>query len=154
MAATEPPTAAAEVSVSRRYRFSASHRLHSRSLSDAENQRVYGKCNHPFGHGHDYVLDVTVRGPLDARSGRVIGVPLLDEYIRRQVTSVYEWKYLNVDLPEWRDAAPTAEHIAKDIAARLEHRWPAEFSSRGVHLAAVRLEETRRNTVEIRYEDQ
>jgi len=71
--------------VTRRYRFAASHRLHSDGFSDDENRKLYGKCSNPFGHGHDYVLDVTATGPVNAASGQVVHVPTLDRLVTEQV---------------------------------------------------------------------
>ena len=68
--------------LTRRYRFSASHRLHSSQLSEAENDVTYGKCNHPYGHGHNYLLEVTVRGAVDSVTGRVADLPSLDEFVQ------------------------------------------------------------------------
>jgi len=67
--------------LTRRYKFCASHRLHAAGLSDEENRAVYGKCNNPYGHGHDYVLEVCVKGPLDAETGRVVDVAVLDQLV-------------------------------------------------------------------------
>ena len=70
--------------VTRRYEFAASHRLNSDQLSAEENRRLYGKCNNPYGHGHNYVVEVSVRGPLDAATGRAVDIALLDELVRRR----------------------------------------------------------------------
>jgi len=69
--------------VTRRYEFAASHRLHSTELSEAENQKIYGKCNNPYGHGHNYVIEVTARGPLDPDTGRAVDIARLDELVRK-----------------------------------------------------------------------
>ncbi|MBV9084757.1 MAG: 6-carboxytetrahydropterin synthase, partial [Acidobacteriaceae bacterium] len=71
--------------LTRRYRFSASHRLHSQQLSEAENARLYGKCNNPFGHGHDYILEVTVAGPVDEVTGRIVPLHALDALVKHKV---------------------------------------------------------------------
>jgi hypothetical protein len=71
--------------VTRRYEFAASHRLHAAGLSEEENRRLYGKCNHPYGHGHNYVVEVSARGPADGATGRAVDTALLDEMVARQV---------------------------------------------------------------------
>ena len=74
------------IHLARRYRFSASHRLHSPALSEERNREVYGKCNHPFGHGHNYVLEVAVRGPVDSEIGRMVSVEELDRLLSERLT--------------------------------------------------------------------
>ena len=71
--------------VTRRYEFAASHRLHSSELSEEDNRQLYGKCNNPYGHGHNYVVEVSVRGPLDGATGRAVDIGVLDELVRREV---------------------------------------------------------------------
>jgi len=71
--------------VTRRYKFAASHRLHSSELSEPENHELYGKCNNPYGHGHDYVLEVSVAGPLDSISGQVVNILALDRLVNEQI---------------------------------------------------------------------
>jgi 6-pyruvoyltetrahydropterin/6-carboxytetrahydropterin synthase len=133
--------------VTRRYKFSASHRLHSQSLSERDNAELYGKCNNPFGHGHDYGLEVTVRGPLDS-SGRVVDVRTLDELVRAEVLSALEDRNMNVELPEFSsgECVPTTENLTLAIRDRLERAWPLP----GVELARVHLRETRKNKFETR----
>lgn len=133
--------------LTRRYRFSASHRLHAGRLSDAENQALYGKCNNPYGHGHDYVLEVTVRGPVDSVSGRVARVEDLDQLVRSEVLEPFDRANLNRQLPTGR--VPTTEHVAEEILSRLRRRWPELFGASGPSLDRIRLYETRRNIFEI-----
>jgi 6-pyruvoyltetrahydropterin/6-carboxytetrahydropterin synthase len=135
--------------LTRRYRFSASHRLHADALSEAENAAAYGKCNHPFGHGHDYVLDVTVRGAVDARTGRVVDLEQLDGLVQDCVLRDFEHRYLNEETAEFRELVPTSENVARVIAARLTAHWDARMSG-GARLDIVRLEETKRNRFELR----
>jgi 6-pyruvoyltetrahydropterin/6-carboxytetrahydropterin synthase len=71
--------------VTRRYRFAASHRLHSAAFTEQQNRELYGKCNNPYGHGHDYVLDVTATGPVQAGSGQVVHIPTLDRLVSERV---------------------------------------------------------------------
>src|SRR5712691_7745223 len=108
--------------LTRRYRFSASHRLDTPALTVEENRRVYGKCNNPYGHGHDYVLDITVEGPLDA-SGQVLDRRALDALVAREVIGRLDHKNLNVDVPELAGAVPTTENLASAIRQTLVKSW-------------------------------
>src|SRR5437588_10012974 len=98
------------MSVTRRYLFSASHRLHLSDLSEAENEQLYGKCNNPFGHGHNYVLDVTADGPADPVTGQIVMRHELDRLVREQVLNVFEYKNLNLDLQQFQNSVPTTEN--------------------------------------------
>lgn len=134
--------------VTRRYKFSASHRLHSPSLSEAENAGVYGKCNNPYGHGHDYVLHVSVRGEVDEATGRVLSPGLLDEFVRSEVLAVLDHKDMNRDVAEFAGLVPTTENLAVVVNGRLRSKWDKQFPEAA--LESVRLEETRRNYFELR----
>jgi 6-pyruvoyltetrahydropterin/6-carboxytetrahydropterin synthase len=138
------------MTLTRRYRFSASHRLNSKRLSDAENDRVYGKCNNPFGHGHDYVLYVSVRGPLDDATGRVVDLDTLDGLVARSVIEPLEHRNLNVEVEVFRDVVPTTENLAVEIRRRLEQAWPEMFAGSSTELDRIRIEETKRNYIELR----
>src|SRR6266446_8240991 len=96
-----------------RYRFSASHRLDTPALSLEENRELYGKCNNPYGHGHDYVLDVSVTGPLDAASGQVVNIQVLDRLVGEQILRDFDHKYMNADVPEFGNVVPTSENIIR-----------------------------------------
>src|SRR3982074_2325533 len=98
--------------LTRRYKFSASHRLHSPSLTERENAELYRKCNNQFGHGHNYILEVAVRGPVDAQSGRVVNIGELDEYVERQVIRHLDHKDMNRDVPEFQDLVATTENLS------------------------------------------
>jgi 6-pyruvoyltetrahydropterin/6-carboxytetrahydropterin synthase len=126
--------------LTRRYRFAASHRLHTPALSEEENRKLYGKCNNPFGHGHDYLLDVTVEGSPD-QSGQLANRTCLDDLVRDRVLSQLDHKNLNEDRPEFRADVPTTENLAMRVRTLLERDWnlPARLS-------AVRISETERNT--------
>jgi 6-pyruvoyltetrahydropterin/6-carboxytetrahydropterin synthase len=127
--------------LTRRYRFPASHRLHLDDASEAENQRVYGKCNNPHGHGHNYALEVTVSGPIDARTGMVCDLVALDTYVNREVVERFDHANLNA-LTEFADRVPTTENLCIEIYERLKRFQPAT-------LEKVRLEETKKNSFEI-----
>lgn len=132
------------IALTRRYRFPAAHVLRSDRFSEEENRRIYGKCAHPSGHGHDYGLEVTVTGPLDPRTGAIVPVAELDALVQERVLDRLGHRMLNED-PWFRDAVPTAEHIAlavrEELAAALAERG-------GARVARVRLHETRRNAFE------
>jgi 6-pyruvoyltetrahydropterin/6-carboxytetrahydropterin synthase len=134
--------------LTRRYRFSASHRLHSPGLSAEENAEAYGKCNNPRGHGHDYVLEVSVRGPLDPRSARVVNVPELDRLVEREVLSRLRHRDLNSEAPELAGAPTTTENLAIAIRANLARYWKQVFPGGLPALERIRIHETRRNVFE------
>ncbi len=135
-----------QVYLSRRASFCAAHRLHSTHLTDEENRELFGKCNHPNGHGHNYVIEVLVRGEVDERSGIVMNLATLKELIEQHVLADYDHRNLNIDVPEFRDVNPTAENIAIAIWKRLEPALPDGL------LYEVRLHETENNVVVYRGE--
>ena len=137
------------MTLTRRYRFSASHRLHSAELSEPENARLYGKCNNPFGHGHDYVLEVSVKGPLDDETGRIVDLETLDGLVRSEILDQFEHKNLNTDVPAFASAVPTTENVILEVRRRLAGGWTRAFPGGGPSLAKVRIEETKRNTFEL-----
>jgi len=136
-------------SLTRRYRFSASHRLHSAELSEAENARVYGKCNNPFGHGHDYVLEVTVGGPVHPLTGLIVSVHALDDFIERHVLRLFANRNLNLDVAQFAALVPTTENIALVIADLIQRHWHDRFGSVPAGLRRVHIQETDRNGFEI-----
>ncbi len=127
--------------LTRRYLFSASHRLHSPAMSDAENVTTYGKCNNPHGHGHNYALEVTVIGPVDATTGMVCNLVDLDHCVDREVLSRYQLENLNTK-QEFVVTVPTTENLCIEIFERLQRGFPH------AHLDKVRLEETMMNSFE------
>lgn len=134
--------------MTRRYKFSASHRLHSTQLTEEENRAVYGKCNNPFGHGHDYVLEVSAAGPVDERTGLVVNVERLDRLVQERVLRDFHMKNLNHCPADFIERVPTTENLAAVIDRRLREAWGAEFGSEP-RLDRIRVEETRRNVFEI-----
>jgi 6-pyruvoyltetrahydropterin/6-carboxytetrahydropterin synthase len=131
--------------LSRRYRFSASHRLHSEQMSDAGNRAIYGKCNNPYGHGHNYVLEVTVSGQVD-ENGMVCNLVDLDGCVQREVVSRFDIENLNMR-PEFADSAPTTENLCIIIFDLLNQDiLKRKFTP--AHLERVRLEETMMNSFE------
>ena len=134
------------ISLTRRYRFSASHRLHVASLSEAENNALFGKCNNPFGHGHDYVLSVTVAGEADSQTGLILPVAELDELVEANVLTLVSHRNLNLDVPQLREVVPTTENVALFIADLLEQVRPPESPAR---LVRAHVQETDRNGFEV-----
>src|SRR5512147_1861290 len=104
--------------LTRRYRFPASHRLHSAALSESENRAVYGKCNYPHGHGHDYRLSVTVCGQVDGRTGMVCNLADLDGFVQSAVLARFDHQNLNT-LPEFEGKIPTTELLCMEIESIL-----------------------------------
>lgn len=127
--------------LSRRYLFSASHRLHSAGMTDEENQRIYGKCNNPYGHGHNYIVQVTVSGPVDERTGMVCNLTDLDGFVEREVLHRYDHENLNL-LPEFAREIPTTENLCIHIYEILRRGFTH------AHLERVRIEETMMNAFE------
>lgn len=137
------------IEVTRRYDFSASHRLHSDVLSEEENTALFGKCNNPFGHGHNYEVFVTTRGPVNTKTGLVCEPGLLDALVKRHVLDAYRFKNMNTDVPEFSATVPTTENVAVAIAERLQSNWTEAFPSGSPQLCKVRIRETDRNIFEL-----
>jgi 6-pyruvoyltetrahydropterin/6-carboxytetrahydropterin synthase len=125
----------------RRYTLSASHRLHSDSLSDEENRAAYGKCNNPHGHGHNYVVEVLVGGTLDAETGMVLNMKDLDELVSGQVIDRFDHTNLNLD-PLFVNRVPTTENLCRAVFELLDG------SVGPAMLERVRVEETENNFFE------
>lgn len=134
-----------KVSLSRRYRFAASHRLHNPKLSAAENQRIYGKCNSLHGHGHNYVVQATFTGSVDSATGMIANLDELDPFVEREVIEAFDCKYLNEEVAEFQNRVPTTENLAREIFRRLS-------VFRAAKLERVRIEETSKNSFEFRGE--
>jgi 6-pyruvoyltetrahydropterin/6-carboxytetrahydropterin synthase len=137
------------IEVTRKYRFAASHRLHAPQLGAEENRDLYGKCNNPFGHGHNYEIAVTVRGPVDARSGSAVDLQLLDGLVRREVLAPFDHRNLNEEVEAFRAAVPTSENLGREVVRRLKRNWPAVFPVDGPRLERVAIAETSRNAFEV-----
>ena len=124
------------VYLTRRAEFSASHFYHNPKLSPEENRRIFGKCNNPHGHGHNYTLEVTVAGEVDTRSGFVIDLKDLKDIVTREVLDGMDHRHLNEEVPEFHDRIPTTENLAIAIWNRLVGKL------RGAKLYRVRVYET------------
>src|SRR5207249_8953101 len=120
MSSRQAMSNALKIELGRRYRFSASHRLHSPHLSEEENCRVFGKCNNPYGHGHNYVLEVSMAGDVDPATGMIANLADLDAFVERQVLEELDHKSLNQDVPAFREKVPTTENLCIEIYQRLK----------------------------------
>jgi 6-pyruvoyltetrahydropterin/6-carboxytetrahydropterin synthase len=136
--------------VTRRYKFAASHRLHSARYSEEENRELYGKCTNPYGHGHDYALSVTVTGPLDAVSGQVVNIAVLDRLVEQHILRDFDHRYLNADVGEFQELIPTSENIIGVMENRLKAHWASAFQGEWPKLENIGLRETRRNVFQLR----
>jgi 6-pyruvoyltetrahydropterin/6-carboxytetrahydropterin synthase len=137
------------IRLTRRYQFSASHRLHSSALSEPENDRIYGKCNNPYGHGHNYEVEITVTGPIDPETGRVVDLADLDALVQDQVVARFDHRNLNEEIMEFERLVPTTENLGVVIDGRLRGEWHRAFPETGPALERVRIYETARNIFEI-----
>jgi 6-pyruvoyltetrahydropterin/6-carboxytetrahydropterin synthase len=127
--------------LSRRYLFSASHRLHSEAMSEAENKLIYGKCNNPYGHGHNYTLELTVSGQVHEKTGMVCNLVDLDAFVERKVLSRFDHENLNT-LQEFAEQVPTTENLCVQIYEIVQRGFTQ------AHLERVKLEETMMNSFE------
>jgi 6-pyruvoyltetrahydropterin/6-carboxytetrahydropterin synthase len=126
---------AIKIELGRRYRFAASHRLHNPNLSEEENYRLYGKCNNPYGHGHNYVVEVLMSGDVDPATGMIANLADLDGFVEREVLDPFDHKSLNEDVAAFRGTVPTTENLCIEIFRRLK-----PFSK--AKLERVRIQET------------
>ncbi|MGB6484318.1 MAG: 6-carboxytetrahydropterin synthase [Candidatus Acidiferrales bacterium] len=128
-------------SLTRRYSFPASHRLFRADWSEAENRRVFGKCANPHGHGHNYVIEISVTGPVDPATGMIVNLAELDEFVRVRVLDDFDHMNLNEQVPEFRDCIPTTENLCRVIFKRLS-------GLKHGRIERVRIEETAKNSFE------
>src|SRR5229473_2328516 len=129
-----------KIELGRRYRFAASHRLYTDRLSEEENARVFGKCANPYGHGHNYVLEISVSGDVDPATGMIANLAELDPFVEREVIEVFDHHSLNEDVA-FRDVVPTTENLCIEIYERLK-------SFPNAKLERVRVQETSNNSFE------
>jgi len=134
-----------EISLTRRYRFTASHRLHSPLLTDDQNREMYGKCNNPHGHGHDYEVELTVRGEVHPVTGRVIDIATLDSLAETRILAPFRYRDLNKTM----DAIPTTENLGTEVNRRLRAVWAETFAGGKPRLEKVRIRETARNICDV-----
>ena len=127
--------------LNRRYRFSASHRLHNDQWSDDKNLATYGKCNNPHGHGHNYVLEVRLSGPVNPDTGMVCNLSDLDTFINRRIIEGFELSNLNA-LPAFKAEVPTTENLCRELFKIIEDGFSL------AKLEKIRIEETAMNSFE------
>jgi 6-pyruvoyltetrahydropterin/6-carboxytetrahydropterin synthase len=137
------------VRLTRRYAFSASHRLDTSAMSPEQNREAYGKCNNPYGHGHNYEVEITVRGAVDSVTGRVVDLAQLDRLAESQILAPFRFRNLNEEVPAFRTVVPTTENLALEVDRRLRQAWPEIFRIGQPTLEKVRIRETERNICEI-----
>ena len=128
--------------LTRVYEFAASHRLHVPTMTEGQNWELFGKCNNAAGHGHNYVVEVTVSGDIDPETGMICSITDLDDVVHREIVDRYDHKNLNEDIPEFADRVTTSEIVVQEIFNRLTSAVPAQ-------LVRVRLFETARNVFEV-----
>jgi len=137
------------ISVTRCYHFPASHRLHSALLSEAENIHVYGKCNNPFGHGHDYTLAITITGELNGASGLLVPLARLDFFVEDKILRLFAYRNINVDVPQFVNVVPTTENVTRVIGGLVRQHWAAFFGDLKIHVSKIQIQETDRNSFEL-----
>jgi 6-pyruvoyltetrahydropterin/6-carboxytetrahydropterin synthase len=137
------------IEVTRKYQFSASHRLHIDGLTEAQNDEIFGKCNNPFGHGHNYELFVTIRGPVDPDSGLAANIPKLDKLVENRVLSVFHLKNMNSDIPVFASVVPTTENVGLEIRRMIQNGWNDTFPGEWPMFEKLRIYETERNICEV-----
>lgn len=130
-----------KVSLSRRYSFSASHRLYNPAFGEEKNRVLYGKCSNLYGHGHNYSVEVTLTGPVDAETGMIANLGELDPFVREHVLEAFDHRYLNEEVAEFQNKVPTTENLCLEIFRRLR-AFPK------ARLERVRVEETGKNSFE------
>jgi 6-pyruvoyltetrahydropterin/6-carboxytetrahydropterin synthase len=130
-----------KVAFGRCYHFAASHRLHNPALSEEENWRLYGKCNNPYGHGHNYTVEVLVSGNVDPATGMIANLADLDGFVQSEVLEPFDHKSLNEDVAAFRGTVPTTENLCIEIFRRLKTFPKAK-------LERVRVQETSNNSFE------
>ena len=139
--------------ITRRVEFSASHVCRLAHLSDQENRELFGPAANPHGHGHNYVLEVSARGPLDGATGRAVDTALLDEMVARQVLDRFEHRNLNAEVEAFERLVPTSENLGVEICRSLKAHWKQIFPGEWPKLEKIRIAETPRNIFEIRADE-
>jgi 6-pyruvoyltetrahydropterin/6-carboxytetrahydropterin synthase len=128
--------------VGRRETFNCAHRLNNPAWSEEKNKEVFGKCNNNNYHGHNYVLETWVDGAIDPETGYVMDAKILKDIIREYITTPFDHRNLNLDVPDFKDLNPTAENIAVVIWNKLRAQIPSNLK------LSIRLYETENNIVE------
>jgi 6-pyruvoyltetrahydropterin/6-carboxytetrahydropterin synthase len=118
-------------------------------LSETENERIYGKCNNPYGHGHDYLLELTVSGKLNPATGLLLPLARLDRFVHDKILRHFAYRNINVDVPQFADLVPTTENVVRVIADLVRQNWAESFGDLPIHASRVHLQETDRNGFEL-----
>jgi len=126
------------VYITRKAHFSAAHRYHVEAWTEERNREVFGPCNNPFGHGHNYEVEVTVAGQVDAETGMVLNLREIDSILQEEVIGRLDHRHLNEEVPEWRHRVPTTENLAVAIWGRVA----PQLARRGARLHRVRVRES------------
>lgn len=134
-----------QMKLTRSYEFAAAHRLHVPSMPDQDNSALYGKCNNPQGHGHNYGLEVTIEGEPNAQTGAIISGVELDKMVDEEIFERFDHKHLNEDCPEFRSLVPTSENLARVIFEILQKK----LDGNGRRLSKIGLHETQKNYFEV-----
>ena len=137
------------VHFSRRYRFSASHRLHVVTLTSEQNRELYGKCNNRFGHGHNYFVEVTVAGPVHAETGFVVDMPGLDALAQREIVDRFDLTHLNADAAFSGATVPSTENLVFELERVFRQAVPHLGTAGKLRLVGIRVEETSNNSFEL-----
>ena len=122
-------------------------------MSEDQNRQLYGKCNNPYGHGHNYIVEVSACGPADERTGLAVDTALLDGLMRQEVLIPFDHRNLNADVNSFAAVVPTSENLAVEICRRLKRKWSVAFPGEWPRLEKVRIAETPRNIFEIRADE-
>lgn len=135
--------------LSRRYRFAASHRLHVDAMTDERNRELFGKCNNPYGHGHNYFVQVTLSGPIDAETGMVVNLADLDGFAQCELLDRFDETNLN-EHTAFRNTVPSTENLAQELWRIFE---PFAAQRADLRLQRIRVEETNNNAFDYFGED-
>lgn len=135
--------------LTRRYRLSASHRLNAPSLDVQQNRDTYGKCNNPHGHGHNYFVEITVAGPIDAETGFVVDLVKLDALAQRELLDRFDEGHLNTDAVFATDFVPSTENLSVEVERVFRAAVPLLDARGALRLHSVRIEETGNNSFDL-----
>ena len=133
----------------RRYRLSASHRLHAPCLTDQQNRDTYGKCNNPYGHGHNYFVEITVSGPIDPETGFVVDMPKLDALAQRELIDRFDAQHMNADATFSGDFVPSTENFSYEVERVFRAGVPLLDPTGHLRLHSIRVEETANNSFDL-----
>jgi len=133
----------------RRYRLSTSHRLHAPRLDEQQNRDTYGKCNNPFGHGHNYFIEVTVAGPIDPETGFIVDMPKLDALAQRELIDRFDQQHMNADPVFAADFVPSTENLSIEVERVFRAAVPQLDPTGRLRLHNIRIEETANNSFDL-----